>query len=388
MPHEKCPHFPRCGGCTLIDKSYDEQLKDKQQRLTAAFSFWKGSIPDILPSPVIDHYRHKVQLPFGVKRSGRQSHLIVGCYARDSHTIVDQHACPVQDRDLTNIAWAVRDWANASALTAYDETKHAGFLRHVLLRKGAGTGEVLLGLVTNGPRPVGSRRLAASLLDFAQKAAGNAKIAGIIQNVNTRRTNVVLGEQEFVWWGRPWITEMLGPWRFSVGLSTFFQVNPFQMPQLYDQVLRWIENGPAVLDLYCGVGSISLWVAKKCRYVTGIEENGASIASAKRAASANHIRNARFLTGSVEEMLPRIPAGEYDAAILDPPRKGLDPAALASLRDAPLKRIIYVSCNPDSLARDIKALGPDWKLISVQGVDMFPHTEHIEAVAVLNRTQS
>ena len=164
-------------------------------------------------------------------------------------------------------------------------------------------------------------------------AGRGAKIVGIVQNVNTRATNVVLGEKEFVWWGRPWLTEILGPYRFSVGLSDLFPGNPFQIPHLYDEVLRWIENGPAVLDCYCGVGSISLWVSKKSRQVTGIEENGASIVAAKRAAGVNGVRNVRFINGSVESVLPALPAGEYDLAILDPPRQGLDETVLDALSE-------------------------------------------------------
>jgi 23S rRNA (uracil1939-C5)-methyltransferase len=324
-----------------------------------------------------------VQLPFGVKKMGRK--VIVGCYARDSHTIVDQHTCPIQDRDLTGIVDAARDWANVQGISAYDEVKHSGFLRHILLRKGAGTGEILVGLVTSGERPTGSRRLAATLLEAAHRTVSGAKIVGIIQNVNIRRTNVVLGDREFAWWGRPFLFEKLGSYTFKVGISTFFQVNPFQMPVLYNEVLRWIEKGPAVLDCYCGIGSISLWISKKSRYITGIEENAASISAAKGAAAANGVRNVRFICGAVETALPGASAGEFDTVILDPPRRGLAEPVIAALTGGKFTRIIYVSCNPESLARDIGALQPSWRLISLQGVDMFPHTEHIEAVAVLDR---
>ena len=386
---KSCPHFGRCGGCQYLDKSYDIQLKEKKENLLEAFAFaGLESIPDILPSPQIYHYRHKVQLPFGVKKQGRRSRAItLGCYANDSHEVVDQHACLIQDEELSRIAWGIRDWAEGAGLSVYNERTGHGFLRHVLLRKGAGTGEILIGLVTNGGRPTGSRRLAAEILDAAQKTLRNGSkstIAGIVQSVNTRQTNVVLGEQEFAWWGRPFLFEKLGPYRFKVGLQTFFQVNPYQTCRLYDEVLRWIESGPTVLDCYCGVGSISLWVSKKSRIVTGIEENGASIAAAKRAAEANGVRNVRFVKGDAAAELPSLLEG-FDAAIFDPPRKGLGASIIQALLSSPIKRIIYVSCNPESLARDVRALLPAWKLISLQGVDMFPHTDHLECVAVLNR---
>ncbi len=276
-----CPHSPQCGGCSLISMNYEEQLRIKKRTLHEIFSpLGITAMPDLIPSSVVRNYRHKVQLPFGVKKMGNHMRVIVGCYSRDSHAVVDQHTCPLQDSDLTAIVRATRDWANGQGVSAYGEAKHLGFLRHILLRKGAGTGEILIGLVTNGPSPIGSRRLADMLLEAVRRTAPGAKIVGIVQNVNMRRTNVVLGDKEFTWWGRPFLFEKLGHYTFKVGISTFFQVNPFQMSSLYNEVLRWIERGPAVLDCYCGVGSISLWVSGKSRYVTGIEENAASIAAA------------------------------------------------------------------------------------------------------------
>jgi 23S rRNA (uracil1939-C5)-methyltransferase len=368
--------------------SYEEQLREKYRALQELFApLGMSSLPPIIPSPMSRNYRHKVQLPFGTKKMGKQTRVVVGCYARDSHAIVDQHLCAVQDGDLTAIAHAARDWANAQGVSAYSEAKRLGFLRHILLRKGAGTGEILIGLVTNGQRPIGSRRLAATLLEAAHRSVPAAKIVGIVQNVNMRQTNVVLGDRELTWWGRPFLVEKLGPYTFKVGISTFFQVNPYQMPSLYNEVLRWIENGPAVLDCYCGIGSISLWVSKKSRYVTGIEESAASIGAAKGAAAANGVRNVRFICGAVEAVLPEVPPGEFETVVLDPPRRGLADGVIEALLRGQFRRIIYVSCNPASLARDIAKLQPAWRPVSLQGVDMFPNTEHIEAVAVLDRRQ-
>jgi 23S rRNA (uracil1939-C5)-methyltransferase len=382
-----CPHFGRCGGCQALDKNYDKQLKEKKETLQKAFAFaGPTSIPAIISSPQIYHYRHKVQLPFGIKKQGNRPIITLGCYARDSHEVVDQHACLIQDEELSRIAWGIRDWAQGTGLTVYNEKTGDGFLRHVLLRKGAGTGEILVGLVTNGGRPLGLRRLTAAMRETVQKAlrGSTSKIAGIVQNVNTRDTNVVLGEQEFAWWGRPFIFEKLRQFRFKVGLQTFFQVNPYQTPRLYDEVLRHIQSGPAVIDCYCGVGSISLWLAKKARIVLGIEENAASIAAARRAAEANNARNVRFVKGDAAAELPVLMDG-FATAVFDPPRKGLEPEIIETLLASPLQKIIYVSCDIDTLARDVKALQPTWTLVSLQGIDMFPHTSHLESVAVLDK---
>ena len=385
-----CPHFGRCGGCQYLDKSYELQLAGKKERLEGAFAFaGLRSIPDIIPSPHIYHYRHKVQLPFGIKNQGKRPSLTLGCYANNSHEVVDQYVCLIQDKELSKIAWSIRDWARNAGLTVYNGKSGEGVLRHVLLRKGAGTGEILIGLVTNGGRPVGLRRLADALLDAVQKIVkgSTSTIAGIVQNVNMRDTNVVLGGQEFSWWGRPFIFETLGPYRFRVGLQTFFQVNPHQTVRLYDEVLRWIENGSAVLDCFCGVGGISLWVAKKSRIVLGIEENAASMAAARQAAEANGARNVRFVKGDTGVELPTLMEG-FDTAIFDPPRKGLEPQVIETLLVSPLKRIIYVSCDAVTLARDVRALMPAWEPVSLQGVDMFPHTSHCESVAVLDKRHS
>ncbi|MBN2189024.1 MAG: 23S rRNA (uracil(1939)-C(5))-methyltransferase RlmD [Chitinispirillaceae bacterium] len=385
---EFCPHFGRCGGCQALDRPYDEQLREKKRRLEEAFEFAGfKEVPDLLPSPQVYRYRHKVQLPFGAGKHGKSPLVTLGCYAKDSHKVVDQHACLIQDEELSRIAWGIRSWAQAAGLTVYDEKKRSGFLRHVLLRKGAGTGEILIGLVTNGGRPVGLKRLAAGILEASRKAlAGSASsVAGVVQNVNTRCTNVVLGEQEFAWWGRPFIFEKLGPYRFKVGLQTFFQVNPFQTAGLYDEVLRHIENGPAVIDCFCGVGSLSLWVARKSRVVLGIEENAASVAAAGRAAGANGARNVRFVKGDAAAELPVLMQG-FETAVFDPPRKGLGPEITGTLLGpSSLTRIICVSCDPGTLARDVRALLPAWRPVSLQGVDMFPHTGHLESVAVLDK---
>jgi len=382
-----CPHFPRCGGCRSLNIPYKTQLSEKKKLLERLFSFEKTVVPDIVPSPEPYYYRHKVQLPFGLKGRGRGSTVTLGCYANDSHEVVDQRACLVQASDLSRVAWAVRDWAQNSGMSVYDERRHSGFLRHVLLRKGSATGEILVGLVTNGGRPPGSRNLANSLLSELNTVlpTGSTPVAGIVQNVNERATNVVLGEQEFAWWGRPFLFEKLGDYRFAVGLSTFFQVNPFQTPGLYDEVLTWIDHGPRVLDVYCGVGSIALWISKKSAVVTGIEENAASIAVAKKAAQANGVRNVRYVKADAGEFFTSGAGTDFDVAIFDPPRKGLEPTLLQALIAMPFRRIIYVSCNPETLARDVQALSSVWKLISLKGFDMFPHTEHVEAVAVLDR---
>jgi 23S rRNA (uracil1939-C5)-methyltransferase len=395
-----CLHFPDCGGCQTLDQEYPAQLLRKEEELRLHFSGWPGlRIDPVLPSPRTEGYRHKVQLPFGLERRGPILEVALGCYAAGSHMVVDQSECLVQDPGLSHVAWAVREWASVNKVPVYREDTGVGWLRHLLLRKGAGTGEILLGLVTNGSGP-GPRDLLPDLLRRCREAlegvTGGGELVGVVQSLNTERTNVVLGGEEKPWWGRPRLREKLGPFFFPVGVSTFFQVNPFQTPRLYDLAVAGIPPGAAVLDLYSGIGSIALWASSRAGSVLGIEENPASVQAAAEAASENGTANVGFLAADVAEALtdperylgkagldPGAVSGA-DVVILDPPRKGMEPAVREALAAMGSARIVYVSCNPATLARDARALAGAYRLASLSPVDMFPHTRHVECVAVFD----
>ncbi len=401
-----CRHFPACGGCQTLDIAYPAQLLRKHEELSRHFSAWPGlRIDPVLPSPRSEGYRHKVQLPFGFATASvaRSAGPTVGCYAAGSHSVVDQDECLVQEPSLSRVAWAVRAWASAHRLPIYNEGKGTGWLRHLLLRRGAGTGEILLGLVANGEtiKRFDPRDLLNDLLERCEEAIGagqeGGELVGIVLSVNTGRGNVVLGGEEITWYGRPWLRENLGPFTLTAGVSTFLQVNPYQVPRLYDLAVAAIPQGAAVLDLYSGVGSIALWASRKAGSVLGIEENPTAVAAATRAAADNKVSNAAFLAADVGEALgnpehyldaaglPPDAIAKAGAIIVDPPRKGLEPAvreALAALRP---ERLIYVSCFPATLARDAAAFAGAYRLSSVSPADMFPHTRHVESVAVFER---
>ncbi|NLW30089.1 MAG: 23S rRNA (uracil(1939)-C(5))-methyltransferase RlmD [Fibrobacter sp.] len=380
----KCLHFPQCGGCSLLNRTYKNQLSEKQNNLQSLFSNWNLEVSPIIESPQPLFYRHKVQLPFGFfKRSGG---IVLGCYGCDSHKVINQTECVIQDKTLSKIAWTIREWATENRLSVYNEKTGTGFLRHVLLRKGAGTGEVLIGLVTNGEKPRGSRYLAQKLLEMTgQKKDEFKPVVGIVQNVNKRQTNVVLGEKQIVWWGRPFLKEKLGGLKFKIELSTFFQVNPYQLPRLYNRVLENIDKKTKVLDLYSGIGSIALWISSKAQTVLGIEENPFSVKAARISASVNNVKNVSFVAGDVAKLLPQYINFGFECAVVDPPRKGLDTRVLETVKNSGLKTLIYVSCNPETLFRDMEYLKHYYKPVSVTGVDMFPQTGHIECVVVANR---
>lgn len=382
-----CPHFPQCGGCSSLDVPYSRQLQKKHQHLKELFLPLAPMVPSVISCAQPYFYRHKVQLPFGYAGGGKTGRPLLGCYANDSHRVVDQKICLIQDKSCSRIAWTIREWARRNRLSVYNEKTGKGFLRHALVRKGAGTGEILIGLVTNGPLTTGRGKLVRSLLEMLENEdIGSDKIVGVVQNVNTRRTNVVLGEVEQVWWGRAYIKEILGTLKYKIGISTFFQVNPLQTPQLYNEVLRHIPHGARVVDCYCGVGSIALWMSGRAEQVLGIEENRVSIAAARTAAKVNVIRNVSFIAGDAREKIVIAARKQgFSVVVFDPPRKGLAEGMPRTIIDSDLDRVIYVSCNPISLRHDIVHLQSDFICSMVQGVDMFPHTDHIECVAVLER---
>jgi 23S rRNA (uracil1939-C5)-methyltransferase len=417
-PNPPCSHFPVCGGCQILDQEYPAQLRMKAEELRRHFpaAEWPGlRIDPVLPSPRLEGYRHKVQLPFGLEKQGLSLAVTVGCYAAGSHVVVDQSECLVQEPGLSRIAWAVRDWAIANQVPVYREDTRVGWLRHLLLRKGAGTGEILLGLVTNGPG-AGPRDLLPDLLALCQAALASGapgpagqgpderspggELVGIVQNLNAERTNVVLGGEERLWWGRPYLNEKLGPFLFPVGMSTFFQVNPFQTPRLYDLAAAAIPEGSRALDLYSGIGTIALWASRRAGSVLGIEENPASVQAAVKAAADNGAANARFLAVDVakaleqparyleEAGLPADAISSADAVIVDPPRKGLEAPVREALSRLRPGRLVYVSCFPATLARDARAFAGSLRLVSISPVDMFPHTRHVECVAVFDRVDA
>lgn len=384
-----CRHFPACGGCSFLAHTYVEEAYRKESRVRDLLVPLGCKVERILPSPRQDDWRHKVQLPFGMIKSGHGHIPTLGCYAAGSHEVVDQKECRIQDQALSKVAWTVRAWAGREGIPVYNERTGNGFLRHLLLRKAHATGEILLGLVCNGPRPMHYRGLLKTLLPAIEKAlkGTDGKLVGIVQDVNERETNVVLGGQEIPWWGRNWIKEKLGPYSFHVELSTFFQVNPYQTPHLYDLAKAAIPKGAKALDAYCGMGTIALWISDRAGEVLGLEENPRSIQAARAAAKANNVENVDFVCGDAAELIPKLAREGWDVVVLDPPRKGLDERSLKALIESDIKRIVYVSCNPNSLARDMELLNAAYKPLYATPVDMFPRTEHVETVAVFQRRE-
>lgn len=388
--NSNCVHFGQCGGCDLLDLPYSEQLKEKELEVKDIFRDWKNlPIAKTLPSPEEYFYRHKVQLPFGHKKGKYEEILTLGLHARDNSKIIDLKECKIQDETLSAVAWKVRDWARQEKFTPYNEKYDRGFLKYLVLRKSHFSGEVLVGLVTATSKEITKKKLDI-LVESIQSTLANTQskakstLAGIIQNINKEKTTMVIGEHDRLLWGKKYIKEEFGGSKFRVGLSTFVQVNPFQTSRLYGEILKHIPEGVNVIDAYCGIGTISLWIAKKANHVLAIESNPNSIEFANIALKENKIRNVKFLVGDSARILSQV-EGSYEILVVDPPRSGLERNAVNAILNLDLKKIIYVSCNPETLEEDARTLSKKYTLKSVMPVDMFPQTFHIESVAIFER---
>ncbi len=379
-----CPIYAICGGCQLQHLDYHAQLELKRQRVVDAIERI-GGLKDVLVHAAIGmkepwRYRNKVQYPVGIYKDK----LVLGFYQQGTHRLVPVSDCLIQPLITNKIALKVRELANQYRLPVYNEKSGKGLLRHVLIKTAYLTGEAMVVLVTNGDYfPVGPR-IARDL------AAAFPQIKSVVQNNNRSRGNVILGDTNQVLWGSDGIVEKVGGLQFKFSASSFFQVNPVQTQTLYDKAVEYAElsRRELVLDAYAGVGSLTLFLAKKAKMVYGIEVVSQAVVNAKENAVLNGIENVRFITGTVEKELPKLVAGRlfFDVAVLDPPRSGCEERVLKSLAENMIKRIVYVSCNPSTLARDLKILKElGYETKEVQPVDMFPHTYHVECVALITR---
>ena len=370
-----CEAFEKCGGCAMMHLSYPEQLKAKTQTVKDALERL-GGLSDIPVNDTIGmedpwRYRNKGSFPIG-RVDGA---VCFGFYAERSHRLVPLFDCPIEDARITALARTVTEWAVRNRVPVYDETTGKGVLRACMIRI-TSTGERMAVIVTKGALPAKDSLL--SMLD----------VESLYHNRNDRNTNVIFGDSFTLLKGEPQLVETQGDLRFCVSPQSFLQVNPQQTKVLYEKALHLLDPKPdeTVADVYCGIGTISLAIAKRAGRVIGIECVPEAIEDAKRNAAENGIQNAEFFCGFAEDVLPDLIRNgtKPDAIMIDPPRKGCDERVLSAISESGANRIVYVSCNPATLARDAKYLAEKgFHVKSVQPVDMFPHTQHVEAVCLL-----
>ncbi len=379
-----CPVYSRCGGCAYRHIDYSAELREKKQAVTDAMErigFVKFAAEDILSIEVPERYRNKVQLPLGIDKDGR---VIAGFYSRRSHRIAECEDCRLQMKEFAPIVSAVRKYIHQSTATVYSEETGQGLIRHIYLRRGAKSGEIMVCLVINGDSIPKRDKLIELLIGTDEN------IKSIVLNINRENTNVVLGKKCITIWGKDYIEDELCSLRFRISPLSFYQVNPEGTELLYNKAAEYaqLRGGEVLLDLYCGTGTIGLTMAKKVKQLIGVEIIPQAIENAIENAENNGIKNARFIcddaSGAAETLFRE--GIRPDVVILDPPRKGCDEEVIGTVVRMNPDRVVYVSCDPATLARDCRifeALG--YRVEKYTAVDMFPRTVHVETVCILSR---
>ena len=381
----RCEFARQCGGCQLQAMTYEAQLDFKVKKvwnhLTRIGGLTDLAVPEIIGMEDPWRYRNKAQFPFGTDKEGN---VVTGFYAARSHNIIPCTECWLGVEENREILEKILAHLKKFRIPAYDEKTGKGLLRHVLIRKGFTTGEVMVCLILNGKIMPKMEQLVESLREIPG-------MTSITINVNTKNTNVIMGTEMISVWGRDYITDYIGNIKYQISPLSFYQVNPVQTRKLYETALEYagLKGNETVWDLYCGIGTISLFLAQKAGKVYGVEIVPEAIADAKVNAKLNGITNAEFFVGKAEEVLPEKYKNEgiyADVIVVEPPRKGCDPAALETMVKMHPERIVYVSCDSATLARDVKWLGEHgYEVKKVKACDMFPGTVHVETVCLLSR---
>lgn len=385
-----CPVALSCGGCQIMQLDYKAQLRYKENKVRENLERI-GGITDPPVRPILGmegqcplHFRNKVQFPVGRGKDGK---AVTGFYAGRTHYIVETVSCPVSQPPADELLSVIRQFLDENRLEPYDSVSGMGLIRHVLIRKGTATGQIMVCLVINGDSlpDTADQKLVQALTEVSPD------VKSICLNINKENTNVILGDRMISLYGSEYIEDRIGNLTFRISALSFFQVNGIQTPGLYEKALEYagLNGNETVWDLYCGTGTISLFLAQKAKKVYGVEIIQAAIDNANENAHINGITNAEFFCGKSEEIFPEFyRAAETeipDVVVLDPPRKGCDAELLNAILETEPEKIVYVSCDSATLARDIKVLSGKYRLVEATPVDMFPHTVHVETVCCLYR---
>ena len=369
-----CQTYKRCGGCNLRHIAYDETLDIKRnivQNLVDKTLKNKIEVSKVLGMGNPYHYRNKAQFPIGIGKDGKR---VIGVFANRTHEIIPMQKCFIQDEQVESIAKFIYDFAIKNNISVYDEKTGKGSLRHIVIKIGKQTQEIMVVLVVNGTTLEKEEILVKELI----KEFSNIKT--VVKNINTKNTNVILGDKNVNLYGEGYITDILGDYTFKISPLSFYQVNPVQAEALYNIGVEEanISKDDTVFDLYCGVGTISIFMSKYAKKVYGIEIVEEAIKMAKENAKINNVKNTEFISDLInrKKIIP-------DIIMLDPPRKGLDKISIENILKIKPKKLVYISCNPASLVRDLSLLEAEYNIYKIRPVDMFPFTSSVECVAVL-----
>lgn len=376
----RCPYSNRCGGCQYIDLSYDKQLKKKQKQLEELLSSF-GKLEPIIGMENPDYYRNKVHAVFGLDAKKRQ---VAGVYEAKTHRVVDVESCFLENQKATAIIRTIKDMLKSFKMKTYDEDTGYGLLRHVLIRTGKQTGQIMVVLVLGSPILPSKNNFVKALI------SKHPEISTIVVNVNNKNTSMVLGEKEQVIYGKGYIEDVLCGKVFKISPKSFYQVNPVQTEKLYKTAIAYagLTGKETILDAYCGIGTIGMIASEHAKRVIGVELNSDAVKDAVNNAKRNQIKNMEIYNKDAGQFMVQLAQQKekIDVVFMDPPRAGSDEAFLSSVVICNPAKVVYISCNPETLARDLKYLtGHGYKVKKMQGVDMFPNTGHVETVALLSR---
>lgn len=378
-----CDTYSRCGGCVMRHINYDDTITMKKNAVESTLKKVLGrdvTINDVLKMDEPYYYRNKLQYPIGIGEDGKP---VMGVFAERTHRIIPTLECKIQDKKSQEIANDIFEFIKENKTSVYNEKTLKGALRHLVIRRGKKTDEVMVTLVTNQKNIEHEKELVA----FITKKYPEIKT--IVKNINDKNTNVILGRENVVLFGDGYITDYLGEYKFKISPMSFYQVNPVQTEKLYSKAVEYAEltGNETVFDLYCGIGTIGIFASKNVKKLYGIETVPEAIKDAKENAKENNLDNAEFFVGDVEKALPEFIKERNvtpDVVFVDPPRKGCDKTAIETLLSLEPKKIVYVSCNPATLGRDLKLFEEKYDIKRLSICDMFPFTHHVESIAMLN----
>lgn len=379
---EDCTTYKRCGGCDLRHIEYKETLKMKQNAVQSLVNKTLKNTIQVqetlgMKNPL--YYRNKAQYPVGIDKNGNAT---IGVFANRTHEIIPIETCLIQNKTSQELAKFIINFINENKISIYNEHKQKGLIRHIVTKVGIRTGEVMCILVINGKNIPKEKELVHTIINnFPQ-------VKTIVKNINMKNTNVILGNKNINLYGDGYITDVLGEYTFKISPHSFYQVNPIQAEKLYKIGVEAanITNNDIVFDLYCGIGTISLFMAQYAKKVYGIEIVEEAIKDAKENAKLNNIKNAEFIAGDVEKILDKLINKDKiipDIVMIDPPRKGMDTQSVENILKIEPKKLVYISCNPATLIRDLQKLEEKYEIKMIKPVDMFPFSKHIECIAVL-----
>lgn len=379
-----CATYKRCGGCSLRHIKYEKTLKMKQNAVQSLVNKTLKSKIEVQPIVGMEnpyHYRNKAQYPIGIDKNGKP---VMGVFANRTHEIIPINTCFIQNQRTEEIAKFIFDYIVENGITIYDEKTGKGLIRHIVTKIGVKTNEVMCVLVINGKKMPKEKEMVTEIINHFPD------VKTIVKNINTKNTNVILGQENINLYGDGSIKDRLGEYIFKISPLSFYQVNPIQAERLYQIGVEEakITKQDTVFDLYCGIGTISLFMSKYAKKVYGIEIVNEAVKMARENAELNQVDNVEFIAEDVEEALDELIHNKNiipDIVMVDPPRKGLDNKSIDNILNIKPKRLVYISCNPATLVRDLSRLEKFYNIESIKPVDMFPFTAHVECVALMGR---